>query len=111
MPKPDETNNVNASNESADANNVAENANQNDAANQDAQQTAPQYVTFEAFSQMQTAVNALTDKIGEIMGGIQSIKDAQGVMVRAGATIVDDTEPEPVDDFKPLSELDFSVKK
>lgn len=108
MPKPDEIKNDEVSNDTG-ANESDANANQSGDANTQTQQDAPQYVSLDDFKQMQSAVNSLTDKIGEILGGIKSIKDAQGVMVRAGATIVDDSDPEPEDDFKPLSELDFTI--
>ena len=112
MPNPDNNQNNESQNTPADANNGAQNANQNgDANTEPTQQPQPQYVTMEDFNQMRGAMDSLTDTMKEIMGGIKAIKDAQGVMVRAGATIIDDSDPEPVDDFKPLSELDFSVKR
>ena len=110
MPKPDEIKNDEVSNDTG-ANESDANANQNGDANTQTQQDAPQYVSLDDFKQMQSAVTSLTNKIGEILGGIKAIKDAQGVMVRAGATIVDDSDPEPEDDFKPLSELDFTIHK
>lgn len=108
MPKPDEIKNDEVSNDTG-ANESNANASQSGDANTQPQQDAPQYVSLDDFKQMQSAVTSLTDKIGEILGGIKAIKDAQGVMVRAGATIVDDSDPEPEDDFKPLSELDFTI--
>jgi len=110
MPKPDEIKNDEVNNDTG-ANESDANANQNGDANTQTQQDVPQYVTVDDFMQMQTAVTSLTNQIGEILGGIKAIKDAQGVMVRAGATIVDDSDPEPEDDFKPLSELDFTIHK
>lgn len=114
MPKPNDQKDVTSDNNTTDAKNTTPNANANNDANQGAQQPQeqqPEYVTAVAFKQMQDSVVSLEKQIGEILGGIKSIKDAQGIMVKAGATIMDDSDPEPEADFKPLSELDFTVDR
>lgn len=85
--------------------------NNNDSASQNTQPESVEYVTMDAFNQLNSSIVSLKQTMDTIMGGIKSIKDAQGVMVRAGMIIQDDSDPEPIDDFKPLSELDFSVKR
>lgn len=112
MPKPDEK--VNASNEpeqNEDAN-VNNDAIENDkgSASNETQPTV-EYVTLDAFNELRDTMASYKDTMEKIMGGIKSIRDAQGVMVRAGMVVQDDSDPEPIDDFKPLSELDFSVKR
>lgn len=112
MPKPDEKNDVTNDNttiEDANIENDDATANAGDASN-DTQPT-PEYVTVEAFNEMKDTISSFKETMDTIMGGIKSIRDAQGVMVRAGMVVQDDSDPEPVDDFKPLSELDFSIKK
>ena len=85
--------------------------NNNDSASQNTQPESVEYVTMDAFNQLNSSIVSLKQTMDTIMGGIKSIKDAQGVMVRAGMIVHDDSDPEPIDDFKPLSELDFSVKR
>ena len=112
MPKPDEKNDVTIDNtdiEDANVKNDDATDNADDASN-DTQPT-PEYVTVEAFNEMKDTIASFRETMDSIMGGIKSIRDAQGVMVRAGMVVQDDSDPEPVDDFKPLSELDFSIKK
>lgn len=112
MPKPDEKNDVTIDNttiEDANVKNDDATDNTGDASN-DTQPT-PEYVTVEAFNEMKDTISSFKETMDTIMGGIKSIRDAQGVMVRAGMVVQDDSDPEPVDDFKPLSELDFSIKK
>ena len=112
MPKPDEKNDVTIDNttiEDANVKNDDATDNADDASN-DTQPT-PEYVTVEAFNEMKDTISSFKETMDTIMGGIKSIRDAQGVMVRAGMVVQDDSDPEPVDDFKPLSELDFSIKK
>jgi hypothetical protein len=112
MPKPDEKNDVtndnttieDAKDNNGDATDNADNASKNT-------QPTPEYVTVEAFNEMKDTISSFKETMDTIMGGIKSIRDAQGVMVRAGMVVQDDSDPEPVDDFKPLSELDFSVKR
>lgn len=70
-----------------------------------------EYVTLDAFNEMKDTISSFQETMNTIMGGIKSIRDAQGVMVRAGMVVQDNSTPEPVDDFKPLSELDFTVKR
>ena len=110
MPKPNETND----NKPVDTTDAKENngdASQNGDANDGSTQQETQYVTMQAFEQMRGAMDELTGQVADILGGIKAIKDAQSVMVRNGVTIVDDTDPEPDDEFLPLSELDFTFKK
>ena len=112
MPKPDEKNDVTNDNttiEDANIENDDATDNAGDASN-DTQPT-PEYVTVEAFNEMKDTISSFKEAMDSIMGGIKSIRDAQGVMVRAGMVVQDDSDPEPVDDFKPLSELDFSIRK
>lgn len=110
MPKPDEKENANVNtSENEDAKETTTDANENDAANET--QPSVEYVTMDAFNEMRNTMLSFQDTMNTIMGGIKSIRDAQGVMVRAGMIVQDDSEPEPIDDFKPLSELDFSVKR
>jgi hypothetical protein len=112
MPKPDDAQNV------IDDNTVIEDATtnnddatgDNDTASNDTHFSA-EYVTVEAFNEMKDTIASFKETMDTIMGGIKSIRDAQGVMVRAGMVVQDDSDPEPVDDFKPLSELDFTVKR
>lgn len=112
MPKPDENVNAQVDNENDENANVNNNdANTNDNGASENTQSNVEYVTLDAFNEMQFTLNSYKDMMNEIMGAVKSIKDAQGVMVRAGMVIQDDSEPEPMDDFKPLSELDFSVKR
>jgi hypothetical protein len=112
MPKPDENVNAQVDNENDENANVNNNdANTNDNGASDNAQSNVEYVTLDAFNEMQSTLNSYKDMMNEIMGAVKSIKDAQGVMVRAGMVIQDDSDPEPMDDFKPLSELDFSVKR
>lgn len=110
MPKPDEKENANVNtSENEDAKETTTDANENDAP--DETQPSVEYVTMDAFNEMRNTMLSFQDTMNTIMGGIKSIRDAQGVMVRAGMIVQDDSEPEPIDDFKPLSELDFSVKR
>ena len=112
MPKPDEKNDVTNDNttiEDANIENDDATDNAGDASN-DTQPT-PEYVTVEAFNEMKDTISSFKETMDTIMGGIKSIRDAQGVMVRAGMVVQDDSDPEPVDDFKPLSELDFTIKR
>ena len=112
MPKPDEKNDVTIDNtdiEDAKDNDGDATDNAGDASN--GTQPSPEYVTVEAFNEMKDTISSFKETMDTIMGGIKSIRDAQGVMVRAGMVVQDDSDPEPVDDFKPLSELDFSVKR
>lgn len=112
MPKPDEKNDVTIDNtdiEDANVKNDDATDNAGDASN-DTQPT-PEYVTVEAFNEMKDTISSFKETMDTIMGGIKSIRDAQGVMVRAGMVVQDDSDPEPVDDFKPLSALDFSIRK
>lgn len=113
MTKPDESQNAEKDQQqSEDATSTQSDASSNDNnASQDAQPTSVEYVTMDAFNEMKSTLESFRDTMNTIMGGIKSIKDAQGVMVRAGMVVQDDSEPEPIDDFKPLSELDFSVKR
>lgn len=112
MPKPDEKNDVTNDNtaiEDANIKNDDATDNVGDASNN--AQPTPEYVTVEAFNEMKDTISSFKETMDTIMGGIKSIRDAQGIMVRAGMVVQDDSDPEPVDDFKPLSELDFSIKK
>lgn len=112
MPKPDEKNDVTIDNtdiEDASIKNDDATDNAGDASKNT--QPTPEYVTVEAFNEMKDTISSFKETMDTIMGGIKSIRDAQGVMVRAGMVVQDDSDPEPVDDFKPLSELDFSIKK
>ena len=112
MPKPDENSNVTSDNtntEDASVNNTDATAN-DDTASDDTQPTV-EYVTVDAFNEMKDTIASFKETMDTIMGGIKSIRDAQGVMVRAGMVVQDDSEPEAMDDFKPLSALDFSIKK
>lgn len=112
MPKPDEKNNVtNDNTDIEDANTKNDDATNNTGDASKDTQSVPEYVTVEAFNEMKDTISAFKETMDTIMGGIKSIRDAQGVMVRAGMVVQDDSDPEPVDDFKPLSELDFSIKK
>lgn len=112
MPKPDENQNVTTDDTviEEDATNINDATNDDNSASVDTQPNV-QYVTVDAFNEMKTTIESFKDTIDTIMGGIKSIRDAQGVMVRAGMVVQDDSDPEPIDDFKPLSELDFSIKK
>lgn len=109
MPKPDDkqnasndnVNNENATIEETDANNGASEDTHSDV----------QYVTLDAFNEMKDTISSFQETMNTIMGGIKSIRDAQGVMVRAGMVVQDNSDPEPIDDFKPLSELDFTIKR
>lgn len=112
MPKPDENSNATSDNiniEDANVNNTDATANDDTASNE----THPdvEYVTVDAFNEMKDTIASFRETMDTIMGGIKSIRDAQGVMVRAGMVVQDDSEPETMDDFKPLSALDFSIKK
>lgn len=112
MLKPDEKNDVTIDNtDIKDANVKDSDATDNagDASNNS--QSAPEYVTVEAFNEMRDTISSFKETMDTIMGGIKSIRDAQGVMVRAGMVVQDNSDPEPVDDFKPLSELDFTIKR
>lgn len=112
MPKPDANKNAsndNATNENAtvvetdaidDANGASDDTHSN-----------VQYVTLDAFNEMKDTISSFQESMNTIMSGIKSIRDAQGVMVRAGMVVQDNSTPEPIDDFKPLSELDFTVKR
>lgn len=108
MPK-DENENVEVNDEKQDANVEQNDASENDAPNET--QPAVEYVTMDAFNALRDTIMSQADTMNKIMGGIKSIRDAQGVMVRAGMVVQDNADPEPEDDFKPLSELDFSVKR
>lgn len=110
MPKPNKINDNEPTN-MTDANETRNDASQNGDANGDDTQQEQQYVTMQAFEQMRGAMDALTGQVADILGGIKAIKDAQSVMVRNGVTIIDDTDPEPDDEFLPLTELDFTFKK
>lgn len=112
MPKPDV--NKNASNDNAtieDATVIETDANTDENAASDDTHSDVQYVTLDAFNEMKDTISSFQETMNTIMGGIKSIRDAQGVMVRAGMVVQDNSEPEPIDDFKPLSELDFTVKR
>lgn len=112
MPKPDEKNNAQVDNINDE--NANENTNDASSSNNSASdntQSNVEYVTIDAFNEMRDTLNSYKNMMSDIMGAVKSIKDAQGVMVRAGMVIQDDSDPEPMDDFKPLSELDFSVKR
>lgn len=112
MPKPDEKNDVTIDNtDTEDAKDTNSDATDNvgDASNNT--QPVTEYVTVEAFNEMKDTISSFKETMDTIMGGIKSIRDAQGVMVRAGMVVQDDSDPEPVDDFKPLSELDFTIKR
>lgn len=104
-----ENENVEVNDEEQDANVEQNDASENDASNET--QPAVEYVTVDAFNELRDTITNFSDTMNKIMGGIKSIRDAQGVMVRAGMVVQDDADPEPEDDFKPLSELDFSVKR
>lgn len=109
MPKPDDKQNVsndNVNNENA----TIEETDANNGASEDTHSDV-QYVTLDAFNEMKDTISSFQETMNTIMGGIQSIRDAQGVMVRAGMVVQDNSTPEPIDDFKPLSELDFTVKR
>lgn len=112
MPKPDEKNDVTNDNTTIEDANIKNDdaTNDNGTASNEPQPT-PEYVTVEAFNEMKDTISSFKETMDTIMGGIKSIRDAQGVMVRAGMVVQDDSDPEPVDDFKPLSELDFSIRK
>lgn len=112
MPKPDENQNVTTDDTviEEDATNINDATTADNSASGDTQPNV-QYVTVDAFNEMKTTIESFKDTMDTIMGGIKSIRDAQGVMVRAGMVVQDDSDPEPIDDFKPLSELDFSIKK
>lgn len=76
----------------------------------DETQSDAHYVTYEEFAKIRTKLDAYEETLQKIMGGIKSIKDAQGIMVKTnGITIQDDSDPEPFA-FTPLSEMDLSVK-
>lgn len=113
MPKPDDNKqSANSNTTNQDANNTNDDATTNDDnASQNTQPTNVEYVTMDTFNEMRNTLESFQETMNTIMGGIKSIRDAQGVMVRAGMIVQDDAEPEPADDFKPLSELDFSVKR
>lgn len=112
MPKPDEKNDVTIDNtDIEDANVKNDDATDNAGYASKNTQPTPEYVTVEAFNEMKDTISSFKETMDTIMGGIKSIRDAQGVMVRAGMVVQDDSDPEPVDDFKPLSELDFSIRK
>ena len=112
MPKPDEKNDVTNDNTTIeDANIKNDDATNDDGTASNESQLVPEYVTVEAFNEMKDTISSFKETMETIMGGIKSIRDAQGVMVRAGMVVQDDSDPEPVDDFKPLSALDFSIKK
>lgn len=109
MPKPNVQENVEVTAENEDAIMSNNDATENNASGET--QPAVEYVTMDAFNEMRDTIMNFQDTMNTIMGGIQSIRDAQGVMVRAGMVVQDNSEPEPIDDFKPLSELNFSVKR
>lgn len=58
-------------------------------------------------------IDALETMLGRIIGGIDSLREAQSVMVENGATIIDDTEDDNidlgVDDYIAPSELDLTI--
>lgn len=112
MPKLDEKQNAsndNANNENATIEETDANTDDN-GASEDTHSDV-QYVTLDAFNEMKDTIASFQETMNIIMGGIKSIRDAQGVMVRAGMVVQDDSKPEPIDDFKPLSELDFTIKR
>ncbi len=112
MPKPDENQNAQQDDTVIEDATVTEtDANTDDNSASDDTHSNVEYVTLDAFNEMKTTIESFKETMNTIMGGIKSIRDAQGVMVRAGMVVQDDSDPEPLDDFKPLSELDFSVKK
>ena len=109
MPKPDDK--QNASNDNVNNENATiEENDANSGASEDTHSEV-QYVTLDAFNEMKDTISSFQETMNTIMGGIKSIRDAQGVMVRAGMVVQDNSNPEPIDDFKPLSELDFTVKR
>lgn len=58
-------------------------------------------------------IDALETMLGRIIGGIDSLREAQSVMVENGATIIDDTEDDNidlgVDDYIAPAELDLTI--
>lgn len=109
MSKPDD--NQNASNDNVNNENATiEETDANSGASEDTHSDV-QYVTLDAFNEMKDTISSFQETMNTIMGGIKSIREAQGVMVRAGMVVQDNSTPEPIDDFKPLSELDFTVKR
>lgn len=112
MPKPDDKQNASNDNTTiGDATVTGTDANTNDNTASDDTHSNVQYVTLDAFNEMKDTISSFQETMNTIMGGIKSIRDAQGVMVRAGMVVQDNSDPEPIDDFKPLSELDFTVKR
>lgn len=111
MPKPDEKNDVTIDNTDIEDANIKNDDATDDGIASNETQPTPEYVTVEAFNEMKDTIASFRETMDTIMGGIKSIRDAQGVMVRAGMVVQDDSEPETMDDFKPLSALDFSIKK
>lgn len=113
MPKPDEKQNAaEETQQEEDATTTQNDATENGGnASENTQPQNVEYVTMDAFNAMNSTIASIKETMDTIMGGIKSIKDAQGVMVRAGMIVQDDSQPEPVDDFKPLSELDFTIKR
>lgn len=109
MLKPNEENLVvEETEETIDAKEETDNAQENtDASSENSNET--HYVSIEEFDAMKKQLESYNDTLQQIMSGIKSIKDAQGVMVKNGVTIQDDSEPEPFE-FKPLSEMNLSIK-
>ena len=62
-------------------------------------------------SEVLRRIDALENTLGRIMGGIDTLREAQSVMVENGATIIDDTVDEDIDlgidDFVTPAELDL----
>lgn len=112
MPKPDDKQNASNDNATVEDATVIETDATNDTNDaSDDTHSDVQYVTLDAFNEMKDTISSFQETMNTIMGGIKSIRDAQGVMVRAGMVVQDNAAPEPIDDFKPLSELDFTIKR
>ena len=58
-------------------------------------------------------IDALETMLSRVLGGIDSLRETQSVMVENGATIIDDTEDDNIDfgidDYVAPSELDLTI--
>lgn len=79
----------------------------NDANTRDVEQTQES-----DFSEMRSFMEKIDARMRAIESSMQSIKDAQSVVIDNGAVIRDDTPQEDVDDYvdtRSIAELDLSV--
>ena len=64
----------------------------------------------EDYSMVLEELKAIRAENAAIKGQLNSITAKQSVTIESGAVIQDFSEPEPIDELQPYSELDFTIR-